>query len=215
MKDNFSLLFKVLIVIILLTLYLCCSAYAYAETVSSNLGNNILRLHIIANSDLDQDQALKLKVRDTILDYLNNSSVNLNNKSEAINFVNSHIDELRTLAEETISDEGFSYPVSLTITNCTFPTKKYGNISIPSGEYDALRIQIGNAAGQNWWCVLFPPLCFVDISSGVLPDNSKELLKDSLEDEEYELITADLTNSESANLKFKIVELVENIKSIL
>ena len=90
-------------------------------------------------------------------------------------------------------------------------TKHYGDVSLPSGIYDALRVKIGTASGQNWWCVMFPPLCFVDVSSGIVPNDSKDLLQDNMSNEEYDLITNSDDNS-SLTFKFKIVELFENIK---
>jgi len=97
------------------------------------------------------------------------------------------------------------------IGECDFPTKNYGDVSLPAGIYDALRVKIGSANGHNWWCVMFPPLCFVDVSSGVVPEDSKELLEDTMSDEEFDLITESDNNSEM-NFKFKLVELFENFK---
>ena len=94
---------------------------------------------------------------------------------------------------------GYGYPVNIDIGNFEFPTKTYGDISLPAGYYDALKVEIGNASGQNWWCVMFPPLCFVDVSSGVVPDESKQIMQDNLSDEEYELIS----DNDSRDIKFK------------
>ena len=111
-----------------------------------------------------------------------------------------HIEEFRRIAEDTIKENGFSYPVSVEIGNFSFPTKDYGDVSLPAGYYDALRVKIGDAVGHNWWCVMFPPLCFVNISSGIVPEESKELMKQELNDEEYSIITKE----ESSEIKFKI-----------
>ncbi len=97
--------------------------------------------------------------------------------------------------------------------NFSFPTKSYGDISLPSGFYDALRIKIGNASGQNWWCVMFPPLCFVDVSSGIVPDDSKEAIKKDLSDEEFSLISNNEDNSE-ISFKFKLIEFFQNARII-
>ena len=111
-----------------------------------------------------------------------------------------------------IFNNGFNYDVNIEIGNFSFPTKTYGDISLPAGFYDALRVEIGNASGQNWWCVMFPSLCFVDISEGIVPEESKENLQNNLQQENYNLISSD--NIEY-RLKFKLVELFENAKIIM
>ena len=113
------------------------------------------------------------------------------------------------LPKKTIIENGYDYNVEVEIGNFSFPTKTYGDISLPAGFYDALRVKIGKAEGQNWWCVMFPPLCFVDISSGIVPTESKENLKENLDSEEYTLISDN--ESEDIKLKFKIVEMLQNI----
>ena len=117
-------------------------------------------------------------------------------------------DKFQQIALDTIKEEGFSYSVKINIGNFEFPTKNYGDISLPAGYYDALRIEIGEAKGQNWWCVMFPPLCFVDISSGIVPDESKELMENNLSQEEFALIS-DKSNDE-IKFKFKLLEFFAN-----
>ena len=109
------------------------------------------------------------------------------------------------IAEKTIIDEGYNYSVNLTIGNFYFPTKEYGNVSLPAGYYDALKIEIGNAEGKNWWCSLFPPLCFVDISAGIIDEESEEFLKENLSEDEFAIIT---DPSENVKFKFKIIEML-------
>ena len=95
--------------------------------------------------------------------------------------------------------------MNINIGNFEFPTKTYGDILLPAGYYDALRVEIGESKGQNWWCVMFPPLCFVDISSGIVPEESKELLEENMNEEEFALISS---NSDSKiQFKFKLLEL--------
>ena len=101
-------------------------------------------------------------------------------------------------------DNGYDYQINIEIGNFYFPTKNYGNISLPSGLYDALKIEIGEAKGENWWCSLFPPLCFTDISSGVIDESSSETLQENLDEEGYSIIT---DNSSNYKIKFKILEL--------
>ncbi|MBR3614358.1 MAG: stage II sporulation protein R [Clostridia bacterium] len=197
----------IFILILLLFCFILTSISSYASTVSQNLSSNFFRLHILANSDSKLDQDLKLKVRDAIIEHMNSQSFSNTNKSEVINSVRNNLEIYKQIAEDTIEEAGFYYPVSIEIGNFYFPTKIYGNISLPAGYYDALRIKIGNAEGQNWWCSLFPPLCFVDISSGIIDEESKENLKENLSEEEFAIIT---NNSETIKLKFKILEIFSN-----
>ena len=165
-------------------------------------------MHVIANSNSDEDQALKYKVRDNLLNYMNDICSNCSTKEEAINLVILHQKEFRQVALDTIKSEGYSYDVKINIGNFEFPTKNYGDISLPAGFYDALRVEIGKAEGRNWWCVMFPSLCFVDVSSGIVPEESKEELQNVLSNEEYSIIS-DNSNSE-IKFKFKLIEFFTN-----
>lgn len=193
---------------LLLFLYTTICAISYVDAVSSDISDSVFRLHVIANSNSDEDQALKYKVRDNLLNYMNNLCKNCNSKEDAINIVSTHQEEFKQIALETIKNEGFSYDIKIEIGNFEFPTKHYGDISLPAGFYDALKVEIGKAEGRNWWCVMFPSLCFVDISSGIVPDESKEELQNVLSDEEYAIIS-DNTNP-GIKLKFKLLELFTN-----
>ena len=199
-----------IILLILLAAFIIVSAYSYVSAVSYDIADSVFRLHVIANSGSAEDQALKYKVRDSLLNYMNSLVTSTTSKDEAMEIVTNNIDNFKNIAEATIKENGYNYSVNITVGKHSFPTKYYGDVSLPAGIYDALRVEIGSASGQNWWCVMFPPLCFVDISSGIVPEESKESLKNNLNDEEYDLITVD--DSSSMNFKFKIVELIENIK---
>lgn len=198
------------LLIILLFLYIFVCAFSYVNAVSSDIANSVFRLHVIANSDEKEDQELKLKVRDNVLSYMNKICENVTTKDDAIVIANEHIDEFKEIALNTIHENGYDYLVNIRIGNFSFPTKTYGDISLPAGYYDALRIEIGEAKGQNWWCVMFPPLCFVDVSSGIVPDESKETMKSDLSDEEFSLIS----DNEDSNVKFKfkLIEWFQNVK---
>lgn len=196
---------KSFIVFILFISFLLVTITSYANNVFSNLSENIFRLHIIANSDSKEDQDLKLKIRDGIINYLENINKNSSSKSEVINFCKNNTNTLKEIAKKIINNSGYNYEVKIEIGNFYFPTKNYANISLPAGYYDALRIKIGDANGKNWWCSLFPPLCFVDISSGVLEEDDSNMLEENLTEEEFSLISE---NSTEMNFKFKIIELV-------
>lgn len=196
------------ILFILLILYTGICAISYAETTSTDIANSVFRLHVIANSNTDEDQNLKYKVRDSLLEYMNGLCTECTSKEEAIKIVTEHQDEFKQVALNTIYNEGYSYNVEIEIGNFEFPTKQYGDISLPAGFYDALKVEIGEAKGRNWWCVMFPSLCFVDISSGVVPEESKEELQNNLSDEEYSLIS---DNSDyGIKFKFKLLEFFAN-----
>ena len=202
---------RFLVLIVLFSIYVFICAFSYANAVSTNIADSVFRLHVIANSDTEEDQNLKYLVRDALIEYMNSISNKCISRKEAISIAESHQDDFYTIAHQIISDNGYNYDVNINIGNFAFPTKNYGDISLPAGYYDALRVEIGNANGQNWWCVMFPPLCFVDVSSGIVPNDSKDLLQDNMSNEEYDLITNSNDNS-SLTFKFKIVELFENIK---
>lgn len=193
---------------LLLFLYTIICAISYVEAVSTDISDSVFRLHVIANSNSDEDQALKYKVRDNLLNYMNNICKDCSSKEEAINVVSEHQEEFKNVALETIKDEGYSYNVKIEIGNFEFPTKQYGDISLPAGFYDALKVEIGKAEGRNWWCVMFPSLCFVDISSGIVPEESKEELQNVLSDEEYAIISDN--SNPGIKLKFKLLEFFTN-----
>ena len=173
------------ILLFVLSLFLILSAYSYVSAISSNLSNSVFRLHVIANSDTKEDQDLKYKVRDGLIEYMKTLTSSNNTKEEVIKIASEHKEDFKNIEKKIVVDNGYD-----------------------SGFYDALKVEIGNSKGQNWWCVMFPPLCFVDVNSGVVPDESKENLEENLSEEEYNLISND---SDITNFKFKIVELFENI----
>lgn len=122
----------------------------------------VLRFRVLANSDSPEDQALKLQVRDGILNLLAQELGHAASAGEAEAFVAAHREELTRQAEEMVREAGYSYPVSLTLGDFYFPEKTYGDLTFPRGTYRALKVELGQARGQNWWCVLYPPLCFTD-----------------------------------------------------
>lgn len=199
---------NLLIIILLLFIYCIICAFSYVNAVSTDIQNSVFRLHVIANSDSDEDQNLKYIVRDKVLEYINSISNSSMTKDEVIVLANENINEIQKIAENTIHENGYNYSVKLNIGNFSFPTKKYGDITFPAGFYDALKIEIGEAKGHNWWCVMFPPLCFVDVTSGIVPEESKQTIRDNLSEEEYKLLSE---NSGNMNFKFKIVEMFQDI----
>ncbi len=194
----------VIILSFLLFIYTSICAISYAQNISTDIADSVFRLHVIANSDSKEDQDLKYIVRDNLLSYMNEICSNCETKQEAINIVTENKDKFEEIAKSTIKEQGFSYDVKINIGNFEFPTKNYGDILLPAGYYDALRVEIGEAKGQNWWCVMFPPLCFVDVTSGVVPEESKEVMEENLSEEEFALVS-DSSNDE-LQFKFKLIE---------
>lgn len=207
-KKIYSNLTKIIILLLLFLLLILTSSISYVTAVNQNISDSVFRLHIIANSDSVEDQNLKYKVRDNIISYI--KDMNFSSKNDVASYMTSNQDLLKKIAKDTIIQNGYDYNVNISIGNFHFPTKYYGDISLPTGNYDALKIEIGNAIGQNWWCVMFPPLCFVDVTSGIVPDESKEYLEENLDLEEYQLISTSTADSD-IEVKFKIVEIINSI----
>ena len=188
----------------LLFIYTSICALSYASNISTDISNSVFRLHVIANSDSIEDQNLKYKVRDNLIKYMDDICSNCKTKQDAMNLVTVYKNNFKQIALDTIQTEGYNYDVNIMIGNFEFPTKEDGDISLPAGFYDALKVKIGTAQGHNWWCVMFPPLCFVDITSGIVPEESKKYLQDNMKEEEYALISDN--SSLDIKFKFKILE---------
>ena len=198
---------RFILVSALLILYVCISAVSYTHAVTTDIADSVFRLHVIANSDSAEDQNLKYIVRDKVIEYMSSISQNASSKEDVIEIAKANLDKIQAIASQTIRENGYTYSVNVEVGNFSFPSKRYGDITLPPGYYDALRIKIGEAEGLNWWCVMFPPLCFVDVTSGVVPDESKEIMKENLSKEEFDLISK---NSNEVKVKFKIVEVLQN-----
>lgn len=167
------------------------------RNIQKKIAKNVLRLHVIANSDSNSDQKLKLKVRDSILHELQNGLAGVSSTSQAKQYVASQFLKIKNTAICTINKNGYSYSVKVFIKNRYFPVKTYGDLTFPAGYYDALCVEIGQAQGHNWWCVLFPSLCFENETTATVPDESKKKLKNSLSDREYGTLTHSEREKES------------------
>ncbi len=209
-----SNIIKIIIAVLLLVMLgAWLASYSYAEDVNAGLSQNLVRLHVIANSDSEADQALKLKVRDSIIEFMKDKLANSKDLNETRAIINANLKNIEAVSNKVIKENNSDYAVKATMGNYTFPTKTYGDIALPAGEYQALRVVIGDGAGANWWCVLFPPLCFIDATHGTIPESVKQDLKTSLSPEEYKLITtADNSKDIPIKIKFKLVEFFEGSK---
>lgn len=198
---------KIFLILFSLIIYIFISAFNYVDAVSSNFYNSFFRLHVIANSNQAYDQNLKIKVRDSVLAYINTHSNNITTKSEYIHFININLKNITDIAQKTIYDEGYNYPVSLKIENSYFPTRYYSKFALPSGYYNCLKIEIGNHNGENWWCVMFPPICFIDLSND--SNSSNNLIHNNLSTEEYNIIYSN--HSYQYDIKFKLLDSLQNL----
>lgn len=203
-----------------------------------NMSDKLIRFHVIANSDLNEDQAVKLKVRDAILENVGPKLSKSSSRDESLKILEENLDNIESIANGVLSKEGEDYRANALLGNFNFPIKKYGTITLPAGEYKALRVVLGEGEGKNWWCVMFPPLCFIDITRGLTSAKTDSELKKVLNDEEVESITAfkqqpvsaqSVANANekiksqsstgktaslksSIQLKFKSVEVMEKVK---
>ena len=182
------------------------------DRASEDYKEKLIRFHVIANSDNNEDQELKLKVRDNIISYLKPKLENSDSISESEEIIKSEYENLYKISRETVKENGYDYDISVGIEYSNFPTKQYSNVVLPAGEYKALKVIIGEGKGKNWWCVMFPPLCFVDEENGIIDEETDSKLQSVLDEEEYELITSqNKTEVNTVKLKFKIVEVVKSI----
>ena len=181
----------------------------------SEINDKVIRLHVLANSDSPDDQELKYKVRNKIITTFNEEFEDINNKTESSNIIIEKIHQIRCEAEELIKEEGYNYDVDVYYGNYKFPRKIYKEIVLPEGYYDAVRIEIGRAEGSNWWCVMFPPLCFVDFGKDkekpVFDIDTEERLQEILTLEEIEVIKTK-RGIENIKLKSKVFEFIEKGK---
>lgn len=204
--------FALLLVIIAMTTTATVSTL-YSEDINKGLADNLIRLHVVANSDSQEDQELKRDVRDVIIEYMKEELKNSKNIEETNNIIRRNLTKIEALAEKEIKRQGKEYNVKVMLGNYPFPTKSYGDVTLPAGYYQALKVVIGKGEGANWWCVLFPPLCFVDATHGTVPDSVKNDLKMALTEEEYSIVTsADNDSDIPIKLRFKIIEFFQDSK---
>jgi stage II sporulation protein R len=188
------------------------NVYINTDQALSDVPDKIIRLHVVANSDSPEDQQLKLQVRDKVINSMNVRFEGLKDIAEVKGIIDGSLEEIEAIARKTIEENGKLYDVKAVFAKTDFPTKVYGNLTLPAGEYQALNIVIGKGEGKNWWCVMFPPLCFIDVAHGVVPEETMKELKKSLTDEEYRLLLSSRTEEEMpVKLRFKILELAKSM----
>lgn len=190
-------------------------SYMKAGASQKTISDKIIRFHVIANSDTTEDQALKLKVRDEILNYISPKLKDSKDIQESRKILEENNEVLKEIARKVIKENGYKYEVVTMLSHENFPVKSYANITLPQGSYEAYRIIIGSGEGHNWWCVMFPPLCFTDITKGEIAykETEKEM-KQVLTPEEYKLVNNSETNTiddEKMVVKFKVAEVTKEL----
>lgn len=179
----------------------------WAAREQAALADKVIRLHVIANSDSEADQALKLQVRDAVLAQAAGLVEEGASLEEAEAALAGHLEELAEAGAAAVASEGQSYPVSAALERTWFPTKEYDGFALPAGNYQALRIVIGEGSGRNWWCVVFPPLCLSSVS-----EVADTAMASGLEEDDVKLITGE---SGGYVVKFKCMELIDQLRNWL
>ncbi|OOB80507.1 MAG: stage II sporulation protein R [Epulopiscium sp. Nuni2H_MBin003] len=151
----------------LITLFFDTKLFAYMT--SSQLKEEVIRFHVVANSNITYDQLLKENVRDNVLTYMEPLLSQSQDLQQSKQILLDNMDIMQNIATEVVENWGMDYEVKIEISNADFPTRRYGDVVFPAGEYEACRILIGDAIGENWWCIMYPPLCYVDVATGVVP----------------------------------------------
>ncbi len=190
-----------IILLILLVCEIMIMGKVYSKNITDEISDNLLRMHILANSDNACDQDIKIKVRDYVIKYINDKEIE--SKSDVIK----SITDMKNNIDNILIENGFRYKSEILVSNSEFDTRIYSNISIPAGNYQALKIVLGEGKGENWWCVAYPPLCFTESVTGEISSRGNKLLREMLDNEAYNIIK---NNNVEYRIKFKSVELINS-----
>lgn len=201
----------ILILILNLNLMVGCTSIESTNNLALNktrvldydkVKDSLIRFHVIANSDNEADQNLKLKIKNKVIEYLYDKLNNSQSLEESREIIQSNMSAVKNIASGIVKENNYNYDVNVELGRENFPEKSYGNIVLPQGNYEAFRIIIGSGEGRNWWCVMFPPLCFVDESKAeVKYDETEEKLEKQV----------DNCEKNKVEIKFKIVEIIEDL----
>ena len=205
-KEKWYWLGAVLLGLLFSGLFAARLTQGYSETIQDGISAKVVRFHVLANSDSDADQALKLAVRDRVLQEYGDLLAESESKEETLAALEQAQQAICETAIAEVVRQGYDYPVRVSLVREEFPLKEYDELVFPAGVYDALRIEIGAAEGQNWWCVLYPQMCFVDASWGYATEESHARLEHTLSDEEFLVVSAWEQEELTPKIKFKLVE---------
>ena len=198
-----SVFFALIVAAVVTTSVVMGDVQRKERAVQEHLAEEVLRFHVLANSDSRTDQAVKMEVRDAVLSYLKEVLPEELDVKETTRWMRGHTEEIRQVAEQKMADLQMQQTVSVAVTTCYFPDRTYGDVTFPAGNYKTLRIELGDAAGHNWWCVLYPNMCFRGSVYEVVEDDAKENLKEVLTPDEYESIF----DSGKYEIKLKILDI--------
>ncbi len=184
---------------------LCSILWGYRRDndLTERLASRLLRFHVLANSNSRKDQTVKNQIKLLVLDQL--QSCEGDSKEDICLFVEHNKKALEDCADQYLRELGYDYHADIAVTRTWFPTKAYGDLVLPCGTYDAVQVTLGQGRGRNWWCVLYPRLCFVDSTHAVLPDESRQQLKNLLTEEDY---LAVIDTSARIHIRFKFLDLL-------
>jgi stage II sporulation protein R len=192
-------------VVVLMAVITVGGVYQYklkADSLQQSIAKKILRFHILANSDSDEDQAVKIKVRDAVGQMMEAKLSGSNGLAETEQIVEENLDEIVEVAEQTLQESGYAYGATAKLATVDFPVKTYGDYTFPAGEYEALQVTLGEGQGHNWWCVLYPNMCFQGSVYEVVDESSDEALREVLSVDEY----ADVFDHGKLQIRFKFLE---------
>ncbi len=185
----------------------------YADYVMSGIENKVIRFHILANSDSEEDQSVKLELRDAIFAEYSEMFEAAENIEQTRDIINQNLPDIKRFSEQFLSARGFDYAVNITLGRESFPERSYGDMVFPKGEYEAVRVIIGSGGGKNFWCVMFPPLCFVDAARSGVSVSSVKKMQMVLGEEDFGIISgASKSAPVEYKVKFKIIELWQKFK---
>lgn len=181
----------------------------YSKSVTDSISKQLIRFHVVANSDTTDDQLLKQKVRDEVIEFIEPLLSECETVEDTRYILEGSLPVIKEISQEIVEDWGKDYQVYVALDKANFPTKSYGDVVLPAGEYEACRIIIGEGKGENWWCVMYPPLCYLDVATGVVPLEGKEQLENGLNEEQYKLITD--RDDKNYEVRFKLVESINSL----
>lgn len=204
-KILFAILISVIAVTGIITYFKQNKDDAVAD-IQAEIASKIVRFHIRANSDSDSDQQLKLRVKDRVVEMISQKLKDVNGLDDAKNVIYDNFDNIKLVAREEIAASGYDYDVDVYFERSYFPIKEYGDMTFPAGVYEAFRVDIGEAKGHNWWCVLYPSLCFIDSSYSVVPDDTKAIFKTMLSARAYDELTMNKLKKSDYEVRFKYLK---------
>ena len=206
-KEKWYWLAAVVLGVLLSLLFAAHWTEGYADMIQKGIGGKVVRFHVLANRDSEADQTLKLAVRDRVLQEYGDLLETCTSKEETLAALKNAQQEISETAEAEVLAQGYTYPVRVSLVREEFPFKKYGDLIFPAGVYDALRIEIGEAKGKNWWCVLYPQMCYVDAAWGYSTEESHVRLQNTLTKEEFLVVSAMEQKKVAPKIKCRLVEL--------